>query len=216
MEKLDYKTIGERLKQAREEKRISLEEAGKNVGVNKTTIMRWENGQTEKFKISALETLANLYGVNSQWLTNDISTKYTYSNTADTSIISVPILGTVKAGYDYLATENCIGTVVVEKKIAENPEDLFALKVHGDSMSPTFIEDDIIVIKKQEDFKNGEIVIVLINGEEATIKKAYKTDSGIELKAINPYYPPRVFTKEEIKKIPIKIIGIVKQLKREF
>lgn len=39
-----------------------------------------------------------------------------------------------------------------------------------------------------------------INGEEATIKKAYKTDSGIELKAINPYYPPRIFTKEEIKK----------------
>ena len=73
-----------------------------------------------------------------------------------------------------------------------------------------------IVIKKQEDFKNGEIVIVLINGEEATIKKAYKTDSGIELKAINPYSPPRVFTKEEIKKIPIKIIGVVKQLKREF
>lgn len=83
-------------------------------------------------------------------------------------------------------------------------------------MSPTFIEDDIIVIKKQEDFKNGEIVIVLINGEEATIKKAYKTDSGIELKAINPYYPPRIFTKEEIKKIPIKIIGVVKQLKRDF
>ena len=55
-----------------------------------------------------------------------------------------------------------------------------------------------------------------INGEEATIKKAYKTNLGIELKAINPYYPPRIFTKEEIKTIPIKIIGVVKHLKRDF
>ena len=216
MEKLDYKTIGERLKKAREEKRISLEEAGKNIGVNKTTIMRWENGQTEKFKLSALESLANLYGVNSQWLTNDISTKYNYNNASNASIISVPILGTVKAGYDYLADENYIGSIVVEKKLAENPEDLFALKVHGDSMSPTFIEDDIVVIKKQDDFKNGEIVIILIDGEEATIKKAYKTETGLELRAINPYYPPRTFSNEDIKKIPVKIIGVVKLLKREF
>ena len=216
MEKLDYKTIGERLKKAREEKKISLEEAGKNVGVNKTTIMRWENGQTEKFKLSALESLANLYGVNSQWLTNDTSTKYNYTNATNDSIISVPILGTVKAGYDYLANENYIGSIVVEKRLAENPEDLFALKVQGDSMSPTFIENDIVVIKKQENFKNGEIVIVLIDGEEATVKKAYRTDNGIELRAINSYYPPRFFTKEEIKKIPIKIIGVVKLLKREF
>lgn len=51
---------------------------------------------------------------------------------------------------------------------------------------------------------------VLINGEEAILKKAYKTETDIELRAINPYYPPRIFTKEEIKKIPIKIIGVVK------
>ena len=216
MEKLDYKTIGERLKKAREEKKISLEEAGKKIGVNKTTIMRWENGKTEKFKIYALESLANLYGVNSQWLTNDISTKYNYNNASNASTISVPILGTVKAGYDYLANDNYIGSIIVEKRLAENPEDLFALKVHGDSMSPTFIEDDIVVIKKQENFKNGEIVIVLIDSEEATIKKVYKTETGIELRAINPYYPPRIFTNEDVKKIPVKIIGVVKQLKRDY
>ena len=83
-------------------------------------------------------------------------------------------------------------------------------------MSSTFTENDIVVIKKQENFKNDEIVIVQIDSEEATVKKAYRTDNGIELRAINPYYPPKIFTKEEIKKLPVKIVGVVKQLKREF
>jgi repressor LexA len=131
-------------------------------------------------------------------------------------IVSIPILGTVKAGYDYLAQENWIGSVDIDKSIVGNGQDYFALKVHGDSMSPVFMENDIVVIKKQDDFENGEIVVALINGEEATIKKAYKGTTGIELKAINPYYPPRVFTEDEIKTLPVTIIGTVKQLKRVF
>ena len=65
MKQIDYKLVGNRLKQAREEKGISLEDAGKKVGVNKSTVLRWENGQTEKFKIPTLEILADYYGVNS-------------------------------------------------------------------------------------------------------------------------------------------------------
>ena len=54
MKKINYKLIGLRLKEARERKHISLEEAGQKVGVNKSTVMRWENGKTEKFKIPTL------------------------------------------------------------------------------------------------------------------------------------------------------------------
>ena len=68
MKQIDYELVGKRLKQAREEKGISLEDAGKKVGVNKSTILRWENGQTEKFKIPTLEILADYYSVNPSWL----------------------------------------------------------------------------------------------------------------------------------------------------
>lgn len=83
-------------------------------------------------------------------------------------------------------------------------------------MTPLFDAGDTVIVHKQDDFENGDNCVVLINGDEATVKKVYKGDNGIELKAINPYYPPRTFTKEEIKKLPIKIIGVVEKSIRNF
>lgn len=218
MKKIDYKLVGIRLKQAREEKNISLEEAGNKVGVNKTTIMRWENGQTEKFKIPTLETLANLYGINPLWLINKNAPKYSITKTDNMGnlITEIPILGTVKAGYNYMARENWEGTIDIEKSLVGNGEDYFALKVHGDSMSPVLVEGDIVIVKKQNDFENGDIVVAIINGDEATIKKGKKNETSILLQPFNPSYEPLIFTNEEMKTIPIEIIGVVKQLKREF
>ena len=130
-------------------------------------------------------------------------------------MINIPVLGVVKAGYDYLAEENYIDSIEVDSKLAEGSE-LFALKVHGDSMSPVFIEDDIVIIRKQDDFENGDIVVAIVNGNEATIKKGKKTESSILLQPLNPNYEPLIFTKEEMKTIPVIVVGIVKQLKREF
>lgn len=218
MKQIDYKLVGNRLKEAREEKGISLEDAGKKVGVNKSTILRWENGQTEKFKIPTLEILADYYGVNSSWIIGKDNHKYIYTNRTDVfgnPVVSIPILGIVKAGYNYLAEENWIGTIDIDKKLAESGE-LFALKVHGDSMSPVLIEDDIVIIKKQDNFENGDIVVAIINGDEATIKKGKKSEVGILLQPLNSSYEPLIFTYDEMKTIPVTIVGIVKQLKREF
>ncbi len=130
-------------------------------------------------------------------------------------VVEIPLLGTVKAGYDYLAQENWIGTVDIDKKLAESGE-LFALQIKGDSMSPVLIEDDIVIIKKQDDFENGDIVVAIINGDEATIKKGKKSENSILLQPLNTNYEPLIFTYDEMKSIPVTIVGIVKQLKREF
>ena len=131
-------------------------------------------------------------------------------------VIPIPILGTVKAGYNYLAQENWIGTIDVETSLVGNGDEYFALKIKGDSMAPVFIENDIVIIKKQDDCENNEFAVVIINGDEGTLKKVKKTDSGIILQPLNPAYGPVMYTYEEVQTIPIKIIGIVKQLKREF
>lgn len=68
MEKIIFEEVGKRLKLAREKNKITLEEAGNKVGVHKSTILRWENGETEKIKLPMLETLANYYNVNPVWL----------------------------------------------------------------------------------------------------------------------------------------------------
>ena len=135
---------------------------------------------------------------------------------SNTEMVKIPVLGVVKAGYDYLAQENWIGTIDVEKNIVNDGSEYFALKVVGDSMSPVLIQDDIVVIKKQNDFENGDIVVAIVNGNEATIKKGKKTDSSITLQPLNTAYDPLVFTYDEVKSIPVTVVGIVKQLKRDF
>lgn len=84
-------------------------------------------------------------------------------------------------------------------------------------MFPVLIEDDIVIIKKQEDFENGDLVVAIVNGDEATIKKGKKSDNNILLQPLNTTkYEPLIFTYDEMKTIPVTIVGIVKQLKREF
>lgn len=68
MDKIIFEKVGQRLKQARELRHITLEEAGKKVGVHKSTVLRWENGETEKIKLPILEALASYYDVNPVWL----------------------------------------------------------------------------------------------------------------------------------------------------
>lgn len=128
-------------------------------------------------------------------------------------VVAIPLLGTVKAGYDYLAQENWIGTVDLDKNTAESGE-FFALKVKGDSMSPIFLEGDIVIIKKQNDCENNEVAVVIINGDEGTLKRVKKTEQGIILQPFNSVYGPVMFTNEEIKDKPVVIAGVFHELRR--
>lgn len=218
MKEIIYEKVGQRLKLARELKQITLEEAGNAVNVHKSTILRWENGETEKFKIPMLESLSKLYNVNPAWLMGyEVPMREFKTDELGNPVAEIPLLGTVKAGYDYMAQENWEDMIEVDKNIIKDVSDYFALKIKGDSMSPVLIEDDIVIIKKQEDFENGDLVVAIINGDEATIKKGKKNDTSIVLQPFNTVdYEPLIFTYDEMKNIPVTIVGIVKQLKREF
>ena len=93
--------------------------------------------------------------------------------------------------------------------VPSDPENYYALQVTGDSMEPLFSNGDIAIVHKQDDFNSGNTCIVLINGNEATVKKVVKKKDGIDLIAMNPYYPVKHFSSEEMKTIPVKIIGKV-------
>ncbi len=122
--------------------------------------------------------------------------------------------GTVKAGYDYLANENIIDYVAINFK--KEDYEYYALKITGDSMETIMSDGDYVVIQKQYEFNSGDYCVVLINGEEATVKRVYKIDNGIKLVALNSIYKSIEYTFEDIKKIPVKVIGIVKQLIKNF
>ena len=122
-------------------------------------------------------------------------------------LIDIPLLGTIAAGEPIEAFENP-ETIKVPKSQLSKSGEHFALKVQGDSMIDEGIFDgDTVIIRKQPDTENGETVVALINGDEATLKKIYKEKNGFRLQPANPSLKP-IFTKELT--VQGKVVSIVR------
>ena len=103
--------------------------------------------------------------------------------------IKVPLVGTVAAGIPILAEEN-IEEYVSFCTTRKDTKDLFALKVRGESMiNAGIFNGDIIIAKRAQVADNGEIVVALL-GDEATVKRIYRVNGHIELRAENPAFQP--------------------------
>ncbi len=127
-------------------------------------------------------------------------------------ILSVPIVGRVTAGEPILAIENIEGYINFDRGLVSS-EDVFLLRVHGDSMIDAHIQDgDFALVRPQQSAENGEIVVALIE-DEATIKRIFKKRDLIRLEPANPEMEPIVVKKGE-KRVTIvgKVIGIFRKL----
>lgn len=127
----------------------------------------------------------------------------------------IPVLGSVRAGHPMYAEENIIDYEEISNEMAKDGEH-YALRIKGDSMTPRFIEGDVVIIKKCPIVENGEIAIVMVGNDEATIKKFYKTAVGVQLVATNPNFPAMTFTPEEVDTLPVSVIGKVVELRARF
>ena len=83
-------------------------------------------------------------------------------------------------------------------------------------MEPNILEGDIIIVQQQPSADSGDIVVALVNGDEATVKKIKITESGIMLIANNAAYTPMFYTNKEVEELPVRIAGKVIGLHREF
>ena len=232
---LSNKELGIYLKTIREQLGYSIYDVNKLCDISPSYMSLMENGKRRPSPI-ILKKLSSIYHIDcnelyrktgyeelieyipaEQWTQASIDTLKKIGAVPLSSIktVPVPILGTVKAGYDYLAQENIIDYVGFKLKKTDT-ENYYALNIVGDSMEPLFDEGDTVLVHKQDDFENGDNCVVLINGDEAIVRQVYKGTTGIELKAVNPYYPPRIYTKEDMKTLPVKIIGVVEKSIRNF
>jgi len=131
---------------------------------------------------------------------------------ASVPTISLPIVGRVTAGDPILAIENIEGYVNFDRNLVSS-EDVFLLRVKGESMIDAHIQDgDFALVKPQKDAENGEIIVALID-DEATIKRIFKKRDLIRLEPANPNMEPIVIKKGE-KKVTIvgKVIGIFRKM----
>lgn len=119
----------------------------------------------------------------------------------------IPIIGKIAAGVPIEAMQNEIGRVEAPSDLGD-PSDLFALEVQGDSMIHAGILDgDIAILKRTETANNGDIVVALVDEEEATLKRFRKKGNSIALEAANPAYETRIFGPDRVR-VQGKLVGL--------
>lgn len=208
-----------RLRQCREQREETLEQVARVLGVNKTTVMRWESGSTPHISRATLNLLAQHYGVTVEWLQGEktarpIGAWAPASATAAEPSVRLPILGAVQAGFGGAVFEEIIGYEPASAGAVQAGEDYCWFRVRGDSMTPLINEGDLVLIRRQTAVDSGDYAVAVINDEEGTIKQIHNLPDGIELHSVNPYYPVRRFTGEAARQV--RIIGRVMESKRKF
>lgn len=122
----------------------------------------------------------------------------------------VPIMGEIAAGTPIEAIQHVTSDVTVPGEMLHNSGRHYALKVKGDSMIDAGINDgDVVVIHEQNDADNGEIVVALVEDQEATLKRLRKRGSAIALEAANPAYETRVYRDDQVK-VQGKLVGLIR------
>ena len=203
--------VGEKIKNRRLDLKLTLEEVGNICGVSKSTVKKWESGEIENMKRDKIVLLAKALKVNPTYVLGiDDEIKPQKSKG-----VKIPVLGKVAAGVPIEAVEDIIDYEEITEELAKTG-DFFCLEISGDSMSPRMLEKDVVVVRKQEMIENGDIAVVMVNGSDATVKKVAIHENGISLISINQAYPPKFFTCDEIKTLPVGIIGKVVELRGKF
>ena len=126
--------------------------------------------------------------------------------------VTINVLGRVAAGLPIEAVEHIIDTEEISEELARTGE-FFGLQIHGDSMEPRMYEGDVVIVRKQDDAESGDIVIAMVNGNDATCKRLTKYANGITLSSLNAKYEPMIYSNEEILQKPVKILGKVIELR---
>jgi lexA repressor len=196
------------LKQLRKSKSMTQDAVAKQLNIGRTAYTKIENG-VQEIDTDALAKLAELFAVSIDYLLGADSVSKPQG-------VKIPVLGRVVAGIPIEAVTEIIDYEEIPASMAASGE-YFALRVQGESMSPRIKEGDVVIVRKQETVENGEVAIVLVNGNEATIKEVHFSQFGVTLVAWNPsVYTPHFYPMDEVESLPLRILGKVIELRGKF
>ena len=215
------KSVGKLIYDRRTELGITQKEVADFVGVSEATVSRWESGHIDNMRrdrIAALSKILRLSPLAIMGIDDtDLSSRLPNMVPIDARTFRVPIVGRVAAGGPIVADEEIIGYEYIDNKYSKDGHEYFGLRIVGKSMEPTIMDGDIVIVRRQNYVENGEIAIVLIDGEEATAKEVKESADGITLIGHNTaVYTPHFYSAQEVKNLPVQIIGRVVQSIRKF
>ena len=196
-----------RLKAARRAKHMTQADVAEYIGLTQGAYSNWERGET-KIDSLQLSRLAELFGVSVDYLLGK-------TDVPSSSYIRVPVLGRVSAGIPIDAIEDVIDWEDISTAAAGDGE-YFGLQIKGHSMEPKISDGDVVIVRRQPDVDSGDIAVVLVNGDDATVKRIKKSPQGVTLIPSNPAYDPMYYTNAEIESLPVQILGRVVELRAKF
>lgn len=203
-----------RLRELRKNRRLSQLEFARQFGVAQNTVSNWENGN-RLLDTDTANKIADFFGVSVDYLLGREPAPEGAPAPSRPGSKWVPVLGRVAAGTPIEAVEDILDYEEIDAKTAASGE-YFALQIKGQSMEPRIKDGDVVIIRKQNDCNSGDIAVVLVNGDEATVKRIKKRPEGIMLIPSNPAYEPMFYSNEDIEKLPVTIIGKVIELRAKF
>lgn len=158
--------------------------------------------------VDTIHTLIKNTGKEKRTTTNNIS--IVKSNNATDKMVKVPIYTPTAAGFGHYADNEIIGYESLPAEWIDNPEDYCVVRVDGDSMSPRFEDNDLLLVKRQDSIDSGTIAVVLVDNETSFVKKVVYDTEWIELISINPNYNPIRFEGKDVERV--RIFGTVEKL----
>lgn len=208
------------LKYLRLQAGMTQEELAQKLNKDYSTIGKWELGQRSPIMADVIR-IANLFNISLEKL---IGQSIIYNNAKqlelDSNTIQIPVLGKIPAGMPLEAIENtyAVDTVDIPKNWLKGGNKYFALELDGDSMEPDYLDKDIVIFKQTSDCESGQDCCIRINGSDATFKRVRKQENGIMIIPLNENnstgFVSTFYSKEDLEKSPIEILGIVKQIRR--
>lgn len=202
-------TVGDRIRQVRQEQDVTQQELADYIGVSKQAVYKYENNIVTNIPTDKVDAIAKRLKVSPAYLMG-WEEQPTSKSTSPTPILpgfepmpkmkKIPLIGSIACGDPITAEQNI-------EKMVDVPENIrcdFSLTCHGDSMVDAGIHDkDVVYIRIQPVVENGEIAAVRIDGE-ATLKRVYYNPGTLTLMPANPAYAPMVYTGSQLEEVHIE------------
>lgn len=205
-------TIGERIKEARLRKGLTLEQLGKAANIGKTTIMRYETGAIANIPSDKIEMIAKALSVTPAYIMGwDEESVVILDNY---KIYAVPRYDSAAAGFGVIADSSPVGVDYLPFKNQWEADETMTVNVKGDSMYPKIEDGDIIAVRKQDSVDSGTVAVVLIDDTDAVVKKVTYGEDFIILHSFNPEYMDREFRGADVQRIRIlgKVTKVIKEM----
>ena len=201
------------LKELREKRELSLRKVDELTNINYSHLNQIEHGQ-RNVTPALLKNLSSVYKVYYMELFEKAGYVDLINNEKQHSYTRIPVLGNIPAGIPIELIEDNLGYEDISEDMLKGGKEYFAVKVQGNSMEPQYLDGDVLIVLKQNSCENKQDCIVMVNGDDGTFKRVFISDTGITLQPLNNEYMPVFYTNKEVIEKPVKILGVVKEIRR--